>query len=456
MAYVRRRGNQVAIVHGERDPATKKVEQRILFTLYSKAEALEALGRRKDGDPEYFRSLIERQFPEIKFNWKKIRRAIAENMDFLPDLYEYRTARLHAQFRKDLCAIVRQLVLTDPQNLFSAARLIQEQKMELEYLAGLINWRLETCEQEKGEWNSDTPFYWRYALQSSEVPAEAEEEAAGFYESRDYDRAEVVFRLLIESFDGYAEGYNYLGLIALERGRLEDAATQFRKAVELGRRLFPKRMSRKRYWNELSTRPYMRALRNLALTLNQAGHYDEALTVCDRLDNECGDTITANSHRASVYLNTRRWCEAAESAKYLHLLSPSESLVAAFALFEQGRCEEAREFYLHGTLAYPRASQILLGERSGKPKASDEIRDHNEGITLSRALHGYLSNRSGESKRFFKQLSRNPRIAALRSEVEEVVRRRHKQHPTGEREAFKRMTEMRTPEFAREEANRLG
>jgi hypothetical protein len=35
MAYVRRRGNQLAIVQGEREPGTGKVQQRILFTLYN-------------------------------------------------------------------------------------------------------------------------------------------------------------------------------------------------------------------------------------------------------------------------------------------------------------------------------------------------------------------------------------------------------------------------------------
>ena len=49
MAYVRRRGNQLAIVHGERQQGTGKVNQRILFTLYSKAEALEVLGRGANG-----------------------------------------------------------------------------------------------------------------------------------------------------------------------------------------------------------------------------------------------------------------------------------------------------------------------------------------------------------------------------------------------------------------------
>ena len=45
MPYVRVRDRQVAIVHGVRDSETRKVEQQILFVLYSRAEAREALGR---------------------------------------------------------------------------------------------------------------------------------------------------------------------------------------------------------------------------------------------------------------------------------------------------------------------------------------------------------------------------------------------------------------------------
>jgi hypothetical protein len=41
----------------EREPETGKVQPRILFTLYSKAEALEALGRRDETGAEQFRHL---------------------------------------------------------------------------------------------------------------------------------------------------------------------------------------------------------------------------------------------------------------------------------------------------------------------------------------------------------------------------------------------------------------
>jgi hypothetical protein len=52
MAYVRRRGNQLAIVQGQREPGTGKVQQHVLFALYSKAEALEAVGRGSKGGAE--------------------------------------------------------------------------------------------------------------------------------------------------------------------------------------------------------------------------------------------------------------------------------------------------------------------------------------------------------------------------------------------------------------------
>src|SRR3989338_9909219 len=153
MAYVRQRGNQIAIVQGERDPKTGKVDQRILFTLYSKAEALEALGRRNGHGSAPFRSLLESQYPEIRFNWKTIGQAISANIDVLPNLYEYKGAHLHHRFRKELCAFVRQLILADPQDLMSAAELIQKNRQELRYVADLIQWRLKICDQKENKWN---------------------------------------------------------------------------------------------------------------------------------------------------------------------------------------------------------------------------------------------------------------------------------------------------------------
>jgi tetratricopeptide (TPR) repeat protein len=455
MAYVRRRGNQLAIVHGEREPETGKVQQRILFTFYSKAEVLEALGRGTKGGSERFRHLLEQEHPDVKSNWKAIRRALERDLEVLPEHYEYRGERLRRRFRADLCDFVRQLILADPQDLMSAADLIQEHHHELEYVADLIHWRLKLRDQKRSEWNADNPFYWRFTLQGREVPPDTEEHAAGFYERGEYERAEAVFRLLVDCFDAYADGYNYLGLIALERHQLDEALTFFQKTVELGRKLFPARIGTKRYWRDHATRPYMRGLRNSVLTLNELGRFDDALALCDRLDEECGDDITTTWHRAVIHLNTGRWQQAAEAAQRLTGLYPEANLIAAFALYGLGRTDEVLSAFLHGALNHPRAARMLVGERTTKPKSSEEARDHNTGVSLLRELYAYLNDQSRPSKRFFRALVRDPRVIGLLDEIVAVVQRRIAQHPTGEREALDRMMLMHSPEFAQREARKL-
>lgn len=458
MAYVRRRGNQLAIVHGERASNGGQVQQRILFALYSKAEALEVLGRGTKGGAQRFRHLLEEQYPELRFNWKKIRRTIEEHLDALPDRYEYRLQRLRARFRDDLCAFTRQLILADPQDLESAAQVIEEHHHELEYLADLIAWRLKLRDHPPSEWNADNPFYWRFALQGRDVPPDTEEHAAGLYERGEYERATAVFRLLVDCFDAYAEGYNYLGLIALAQRKLDEAIEHFRKTIELGRTRFPARISKKRYWSDHATRPYMRGLRNLALTLNEAGRFPEALAICDQLVDECGDELTATWHRAAICLNTRQWELAAEAARQTIGLHPSGGFLMAFANLELGRHNDALEAFLHAALNHPRAARMLAGEKTrGKHTvtSADDAQDHNTGLSLLCGLHAYLRGQSRASKRFFRDVVRDARVMRLLDESVTVVRRRHEQHPTGEREAFDRMQRMHSLRFAQAEARKL-
>ncbi len=455
MAYVRKRGKQLLIVQGHRDSQTGKVGQQTLFTIYSKAEALQILGQGNGGKALQFSQLIEHQYPTTKFNWSQLHEGIKDNLDVLPDLYEYKEERLRSQFRKDLCTFARQLMLADPQDLLSAGNLIEDHSPELEYLAELIRWRLDRCKQEPSEWNADNPFFWRFALQGTGVPPDIEEHVAGFYERGDYDRAEVLFRFLADCFDGYAEGYNYLGLISLHRERLDEAVERFRRAMELGRKLFPKRMARSRYWSDLSTRPYIRAMRNMTLTLNRAGRYEESLEYCGYLEQECGEKISPLAYRASIYLNTGRWAEAADSAHRLHGLDASQSLVTAFALFELGQTEDAMSSFLHGALNYPLAAKILAGIRTPSPKNHEQARDHNAGVGISRDLEGYFRQRGRRAKRYFKEFLNRSYVNALLSEIDDVKRKWHDQRRTGDREAFHRMTQMQKPQFARHELEQL-
>jgi tetratricopeptide (TPR) repeat protein len=300
MAYIRKRGNQLALVQGERDPETRKVCQRVLFTFYSKKEAVAALD---DTQGSFLQSLLELEYPEIRFPWKRIWWELARNLDALPEDYEYREAEIVKRFRTDLCAFTRQLVLNEPQWLFFSAELLQQHRYELEYLIELIRWRLKLCDTKPDEFNRDNEFYWRWRLRGREVPVDTEEEMSELYKEGDLDRAEAILHLLVDSFENDAESHNYLGLIALDRGKLDEAERHFRKMMDLSRKRLPRRLTPRIFKNNNHGKPYRRGLSNLLITLNRLGRYEEALRLADQLEHVCGDLAGAECHRAGIHLN---------------------------------------------------------------------------------------------------------------------------------------------------------
>lgn len=455
MAYVRRHGNQIAVVCGERDKDTGKVEQRILFTLYSREEAREALGEGGDGGEYQFEWLLAHRHPGIEFNWKKIAKGIRRNFECLPENYPDAENRPRAEFRSDLCAFARRLILSDPQQLLASAELIRSQSHELAIIAELIKWRLDMCEQKEDDWNRDNKFAWRYELRHWGVPPEVEEMAEKYIDDGELPRAEACFRLLIDCFPDYADGYNYLGEIAFKQERRNEAIEHYRRAVEVGAGLFPKRIAKKRYWRELATRPYMRGLRNLTWALNEAGKYEEALDLCERQEQVCGDDVSAACVRGLVYLNRGKWRHALEAALHVNQLLPSESFIAAYALYELGESLESLCWFLHGALNFPRAALLLAGKRSIAPKSYDEVRGHNAGVDLLRSLRGYLSDRHARGPRFVKKLVADREVAKLLALAEDVVRQRTREVRAESHDAFDRMLAMQKPEYARARAAEL-
>lgn len=453
MPYVRVRGNQLVIVHGERAAGTRNVQQRILATIYSKPEALAILGR--GGDPDSarrFRSLLEHRHDDLSFDWKKLDRAIAANLHALPDAFAYETARQRGQFRSDLGAFLHQLAITDPQELATSATLIQGHRHELAYLAELIAWRLKTCDRPESEWTADDRFGWRFATRGygRHVPPDTEEHAAGYYNRGEHERARAIFQLLAEAFPDDAESHNYLGLIALATGDLDGAIRHFEATVEIGRRQFPKKIAKRRYWRDLETRPYMRGLRNLALTFNQVSRFEDAERICARLDGECGDDVTADYHRAGIALNRGRWDDAIAAASRLVDLYPDCNFVVAFAAFELDRYDRILPAFLHAAANYPRAARMLLGTpMRGTPRLAEDIRDHNCGVSLGQNLHAYLAGRSPRARRFFKSLLADPRISRYLDDVLAArVRDQQQSRAPGDREAFDYLHRTRSPEHA--------
>lgn len=455
MAYVRTRGDQLAIVHGQRDPDSGKVVQRILFTIYSKAEAREVLGRASRGVSRQFSAGLEDQYPSIRFEWKKIRKSIEENIDALPDEYAYREERLLGRFREDLTAFARQLYLADPQALGSAAEMFASHRHELEIIVDLIRWRLQTCDAEQNEFTRDNQYYWRTVLTRDGPPSDVEEMAEESYLKGDLDRAEASFSLLLDCFQNYPDGHNYLGQIALDRGNVEEAIEHFTTAANIGRRQFPKRIAKDQYWTDLDTRPYVRALRNLALAQCRASRWEVALEACDRLEEECGDTLVARSRRATIFLNTGRWAEAVDSARSISAIWASECFVVAFAHFERGERNEALKYFLHASLNHPLAARVLIGTRRRKASDYQGQEDHGIGVALAGSLEQYLKQHGKRSRRFFSRILRLPQVDAMLGEVEQTRRRWDHQHSRGVREALDRLHEMQSLEYAEERAREL-
>lgn len=446
MPYVRQHGNQLELVHGIRN-ARGSVEQRVLFTLYSKPEALEAVGK----GSRLFQALLEAQYPDLKFSWSGIERAIRDKLGALPDSYEYAADRVRAGFRKALAEFVMQLAHANPVTLEPAALTIREHRHELAWLVDLIQGRLKCADRKPNDFTSDNEYFWRSALRGSEMPPEEFEYLEDLFAKGKLDETQALCRLFLEAFGEDADLHNYLGLVALEQGRTEQAIAEFRETVRLGRRSVPKRISKKSFCDDFRARPYLRGLTNLASALNLAGEFEAALAVLDQLEGECGDDFTANSWRAIIYVNTGEWAKAEQAGQGFHSV-PSESLPASLALYELGRLEDCAVHAFHAALNNPRASCMLHELRAKQPTSATEAQDWNEGVHLTRHLHAYLDRRTRRSKDFFRKILKHPRVVALQRQVEDAE---GLWRSSKTREGFATMNRLRSLEFAHEEAHKV-
>jgi hypothetical protein len=197
----------------------------------------------------------------------------------------------------------------------------------------------------------------------------------------------------------------------------------------------------------------MRGLRNLTLALVEGSRFDDALRICDRLEQECGDVESAVWHRATIGLNTRDWAAVAASEGFLEL-DPSSGFLIAFAEYERGRLDRVLPAFLRAALSTPRAARMLADKAMAllSPVPYDDADDHNTGVSLSRALHVYRAKQSRRAKQLFRAVVRDPRVARL---LDEVIALRGVRAKDRGREAFDRLTELQSVRFAAIQATEL-
>lgn len=131
------------------------------------------------------------------------------------------------------------------------------------------------------------------------------------------------------------------------------------------------------------------------------------------------------------------------------------SFIVAFAAFELELEEMAIAHFLHGALNQPRVARMLVGERCRKPQGLDETRDHSDGVAMRRSLSAYLGKRRQRRTRFFRGLLETTQVQAMLDEIHHVRQRHARQHVRGQREAFDRIQEMGTLEYANARAREI-
>ncbi len=317
--------------------------------------------------------------------------------------------------------------------------------------------KLKLIDTHEDKYNGDNEFYWRQSMRGMQsVNVDVEEMASDMYRNGNYEGAKAAFKLLTDSFPNYAEGHNYLGLIHLECGELAASIEHFRKTARLGRKMFPKRIRKDLFWRDLNTRPYMRGLQNLGLALIRSESYEEVLMICDTLEKECNDYISATSHRAAVFLNTEKWSQAEENALKIFNMMPMMALIAAFSQFEQGKLLDARTNFLFAAFNNPLGIEIVLKGRARKPRDPLEAAIYNYGIEMRAMLGPYLTRRSSRSRTFFSSLLTHADVSELIEEVLTCADLHFKSQDQSKHHAnFARWKELKSLKFCRKKASFL-
>jgi tetratricopeptide (TPR) repeat protein len=95
------------------------------------------------------------------------------------------------------------------------------------------------------------------------------------YDAGEYEEAYPHLLRVLEAHDGFADVHNMLGVIAYQRGKADESALRFQKAVDINPR-------------------YNEAALNLSVVLNELGRYDEAKSVYESM------TAASNASPGSV------------------------------------------------------------------------------------------------------------------------------------------------------------
>ena len=197
----------------------------------------------------------------------------------------------------------------------------------------------------------------------------------------------------------------------------------------------------------------MRGLRNLSLVLNRMGQFDEALAICNQLENECGDDLYAAHTSSDIFLNQGEWQQALAKAKHCKEIFKNMSFNAAFALLAMGDLENAQKYFLHAALNYPFTVHSLVDLKQKDLKkyealTSEERQDFDLIVDLKANLFQYLAGYKKKIKNQFKDWLMSHEIQELIFERAQATKEWKSNRQAGASKGFKKMTEMGEFKFA--------
>lgn len=339
MPFVRRRGNQIAILQGFRDAETQKVKQHLLHSIRTRAEADAIVARDPEAEGLFgeFRRLMECSYPSLQFDWERIRAEIGELRAELPE--STATPAPGDRLSRATVEFVRALVEEVPDEGCLA---------RLEVVSDLLRWAVDEREPD--------PFGWRAAFGAVTAPGALEVYSVAMRLRGEDAAAEQALRLMNDCYPDAPQSYLSLGELCIQQGQTTRAMEYLEQArrVTLGR--LPPGLPRGQYLATHRARPWIEATTALAECHASRGDYDAALVLCDEARGH-GEDRTAGV-RAAIHLCREEWDEARCAAIDALQLDDRWSLVVALACAEGDEPIEALAWFTYSLLHEQRCDRL--------------------------------------------------------------------------------------------------
>ncbi len=199
------------------------------------------------------------------------------------------------------------------------------------------------------------------------------EEALDHIEEYEYVSARKKLMKLLELNPDHIDALHHLAIIEKKRGNLELSKELWKRGVEVGRTVIPKRFKRgssRIPWSNLDNRPFLRCLHGHAFALIDEGRVDEAIQAFQELiDYNPDDNLGARDNLISMLIEKDRLGEAFElSKKYDDDSGPCIMYGRALANFLKGNIEDAERSLSDAIRYTPKAAEEILKKKHQKPE----------------------------------------------------------------------------------------